>query len=177
MYSKIKIAGHPIHPMLVAFPVAFYTAAVVCYIVYGANQNPFWFRVGVVANGAGIVMAVVAALPGFIDWLAIPAAKKAKRVGLNHMLCNVGALLLFAINFFIQQPKWNEAQPDSSPSVILTVIGLVLTVTAGFLGWSLIQNHHVGVSLTEEQQRLEPTDGVSTDHDITQTAQHRHGLT
>jgi uncharacterized membrane protein len=162
MYSKIKIAGHPVHPMLINYPVALYTASVVCYIVYGANTNPFWFKVAVVANGAGVLMAIVAALPGFIDWLAIPGAKKAKKVGLNHMLCNVGALLLFAINFFMQYKKWNEAQPDASPSVLLTVLGLILTVIAGFLGWSLIQNHHVGISLTEEQKRLEPQDGVKS---------------
>ena len=40
MYSKVKIAGHPIHPMLVAFPVAFYTATLVCYLVYNSNEDP-----------------------------------------------------------------------------------------------------------------------------------------
>ena len=63
MYSKVKIAGHPVHPMLVAYPVAFYTATLVCYIAYNSNQNPFWFKVAVVANVAGAVMAAVAAIP------------------------------------------------------------------------------------------------------------------
>ena len=160
MYSKVKIAGHPVHAMLVAFPVAFYAATLVGFIAYQANENPFCFRVAVLANGAGIVMAVVAALFGFIDWLGIPSAKRAKRVGLNHMLLNVGALVLFGINFFIQYPKWDEVQPNSSPSIMLTALGLILTLMAGFLGWSLVQKHHVGVSLTAEQQRIDPVDGV-----------------
>ena len=75
MYSKVKIAGHPIHPMIIAYPVAFYTATLVCFIVYHSNLNVFWFKVAVVANAAGVVMAVVAALPGFIDWLGIPSEK------------------------------------------------------------------------------------------------------
>lgn len=79
MYSKIKIFGHPIHPMLVAYPIAFYTATLVCYIVYNSNQNVFWFKVAYAANLAGIIMAVVAALPGFIDWLYIPSNTAAKK--------------------------------------------------------------------------------------------------
>jgi uncharacterized membrane protein len=61
MQSKIKVFGHPLHPMLIAFPVAFYTASVVCYIAYNSNANPFWFKVALVANIAGVIMAAVAA--------------------------------------------------------------------------------------------------------------------
>src|SRR3954462_4309431 len=86
MYSKIKIFGHPIHPMLIAYPVAFYTATLVCYLVYLLNGDPFWFQVGVIANWAGVVMAAVAAVPGFLDWmLGIPAGTAPKRTGLQHM--------------------------------------------------------------------------------------------
>ena len=72
------------------------------------------------------------------------------------MICNVLALLLYGGNLYLQYPKWNETQPDESPAIILTAIGMILTLIAGFLGWSLIQKHHVGVELTSEQQRLEP---------------------
>ena len=95
MYSKVKIAGHPVHPMLIAFPVAFYTAALVCYIVYNNNDNPFWFKVALVANVAGVAMAALAAIPGFIDWLFIPPDSSAKKTGLFHMVCNVLALVCY----------------------------------------------------------------------------------
>jgi uncharacterized membrane protein len=160
MESKIKIAGHPVHPMLIAYPVAFYTAALVCFIVYHCNTNVFWFKVAIVANIAGVILALVAAIPGFVDWLGISKIRKAKKVGLNHMICNVLALIFFAINAWLQYPKWNEATPDESPAIILTAIGMILTLIAGFLGWSLIQKHHIGVSLTVEQEHLEPADGV-----------------
>lgn len=95
MYSKVKIAGHPVHPMLVAYPVAFYTATLACYIVYNSNLNPFWFKVAVVANVAGAIMAAVAAIPGFIDWLFIPANSQPKKDRLipHDMQCNSVSLL------------------------------------------------------------------------------------
>lgn len=145
MYSKIKIFGHPIHPMLVAFPVAFYTGALAAFIAYNSNSDPFWFKVGYVANAAGVIMAVVAALPGFIDWLYIPSDSRAKKTGVFHMLCNVTALLLFAANIWMIKDRWDDPAPALGWALILTGLGFVLTLVAGFLGWTLVQKHHVGV--------------------------------
>ena len=161
MYSKIKIAGHPLHAMLVPFPVAFYTATMVCFITYACNMDLFWFKVALKANCAGVAMAALAALPGFIDWLFIPKIKKAKNVGLAHMLCNVTALMLFSLNIYIQCKHLDELQPSATAAIILSSAGFALTLTAGFLGWSLVQNHHIGVSLTEEQEKIDPVDGVN----------------
>ncbi|HEX6191286.1 MAG TPA: DUF2231 domain-containing protein [Chitinophagaceae bacterium] len=154
MYSKAKIAGHPIHPMLVGFPVAFYTATLVCYLVYSSNQDVFWFRVGVVANTAGAIMAAVAAIPGFIDWLFIPKETRAKKTGLLHMICNVVALICFAVAAWINCPKWEESNPALGISIPLTAVGFILTLVAGFLGWTLVQKHHVGIDLDQPVQRL-----------------------
>jgi uncharacterized membrane protein len=154
MYSKVKIFGHPIHPMLVAFPVAFYTATLVCYIVYNSNHNPFWFKVAVVANIAGAGMAVLAAIPGFIDWLFIPGDSRAKKTGLFHMICNVLALVCFAATAWIECPKRNDISPTLGPAIPLTAIGFILTLVAGFLGWALVQKHHVGVDMEPPAQRL-----------------------
>lgn len=153
MYSKIKIAGHPVHPMLVAYPIAFYTATFVCYVVFNSKQDPFWFRIAFLANAAGVIMALVAALPGFIDWaIGIPAKHRAKSIGLKHMLCNVSALALFAFNWFSHSGQWNSPMPDSSGAVVLSGGGLILTIIAGFLGWQLVQRHHIGIDpLTSEE--------------------------
>jgi uncharacterized membrane protein len=148
MYSKVKIAGHPVHPMLIAFPVAFYTAALASFITYNANANPFWFRVGIVANAAGVGMAVLAALPGFIDWLNIPSDTRAKRTGMVHMVSNVIVLALFAINLYMQWGKWNDTAPSLGSALILTGAGFLITLIAGFYGWTLVQTHHVGVDMT-----------------------------
>ena len=159
MHSKVKLAGHPIHPMLVAYPIVLYTATLVCYIVYSSNHDVFWFRVAYVANISGVIMAVVAALPGLIDWLNIPSDSRAKKKGFFHLVCNVIALILFALCFFLQKDKWNESQPTIGLSIPLTAGGFLLTSIAGFLGWTLLQKHHVGIdSFTEDEKKLEITE-------------------
>jgi uncharacterized membrane protein len=145
MRTKVNIAGHPVHTMLVAFPVAFYTATLVCYCVYAYNIDPFWFKVGIVANIAGVVMAAFAAIPGFIDWLFIPPDASAKRVGFFHMICNVLALVCYGITAFITCKKWDDADATLGIAIPLTAAGFILTGIAGFLGWAMVQKHHIGV--------------------------------
>jgi len=157
MYSKVKILGHPVHPMLVGFPVAFYTATFVGFVVYAATDNPFWYRLAVVANWAGVVTAAVAALPGFIDWATgIPRGTAAKQTGLIHMALNVTALTVFLINGLVTTDRWDEVFPPSGVGIVLSAIGVMFTMGAGFFGWKLVQDHHVGVRLSPEQERLEP---------------------
>ncbi|HWJ26951.1 MAG TPA: DUF2231 domain-containing protein [Flavisolibacter sp.] len=153
MYSKVKIAGHPIHPMLIAYPVAFYTATLVLFIIYNSKQDSFYFKVAVLANAAGVIMAAVAAIPGFIDWLFIPRNASAKKTGITHMVCNVLALVLFGINLWMQLPKYNEANPVTGPAVLLTALGFILTLIAGFLGWTLVQKHHVGIDESTQDSK------------------------
>lgn len=159
MYSKVKLAGHPIHPMLVAYPVVLYTATLVCYIVYSSSRDIFWFKVAYIANLSGVIMAIIAALPGFIDWLNIPSDSRAKKTGFFHLTCNVLALILFAACFFLQKDKWNEAQPAVGLAIPLSAAGFLLTSIAGFLGWTLLQKHHVGIDpLTEDEKKLAITE-------------------
>ncbi len=157
MYSKMKVMGHPLHPMLIAFPVTFYVTTLGAYIAFAATQNPFWFRVGFVANVAGVLMALVAAIPGFVDWsIGIPKGTMAKETGLKHMLLNLTALAVFTFNALLQSGQWNNPVPDATGAVLLSLIGVSITAAAGYLGWALVQTHHVGVDLTPEQEKLEP---------------------
>jgi uncharacterized membrane protein len=156
MYSKAKLLGHPVHPMLVGFPVAFYTATLASYGAYAATGDHFWFQLGVVANLAGVVGAAFAAVPGFIDWaMGIPSGHPAKAVGLEHLLLNVTALLLFGIDAYLQYGQWSDPTPSSGVAIALAAVGMGLTVAAGFLGWNMVQKHHVGIDLTADQPRID----------------------
>ncbi|MGE0547158.1 MAG: DUF2231 domain-containing protein [Kofleriaceae bacterium] len=158
MYSKAKIAGHPVHPALVAFPIAFYTAALFGFTVYWASGDALWFRIGVVANIGGVITALIAAVPGFIDWaIGVPTGSPAKITGLKHMLLQVSASIVFLINAVLQWQKWSSLEPAVGASVILSLLGLVLVAFGAALGWRLVASHHVGVELTPEQELLEPT--------------------
>jgi uncharacterized membrane protein len=155
MYSKVKLLGHPVHPMLVGYPVAFYTASLACYVWYYFHPEVFWFRMGISMNTAGVLTAIAAALPGLIDWLAIPVQRQARKTGFQHMLFNITALLLFVINLYFQCPKWQDVQPYAESAIVLSGLGFTCTIIAGFLGWKMVQKHHAGVQLTPEQQKLE----------------------
>jgi uncharacterized membrane protein len=152
-YSKASIKGHPIHPMLVSFPIALYTSGVVSTIVFAATSDSFWYRAAMTLFLAGAAMAAVAAIPGTIDLFAgIPRRDHATRnTGIIHFGLNMLSLALFAGAGFSMLAAWMHPtgavswMPWKLP-LILSVIGLVLTMGAGFFGWKLVQTHHVGVS-------------------------------
>lgn len=154
MFSKVKLLGHPVHVMIVAFPVAFYVATLVSFIVSAFSGDPFWFRLGLVANIAGVVTAAAAAVPGFIDWTAIPSKHPAKAAGLQHLLLNLGALAVFVVNAVLHANSWNEYDPSAGLAVALAVVGVGLTLTAGYLGWELVGNYHVGVDMPSSPARI-----------------------
>jgi uncharacterized membrane protein len=152
MYSKARIAGHPIHPMLVAFPLAFYTATVATLLAYIGTREVFWYRSAMVANLAGIVTAVIAALPGMVDLLALPRGSRARAAGLKHAGFNLAATLLFAITAVVLYETWTHRMMiggeylfDATVPLALAVIAWLAMVIAGSLGWTLVQTHHVGI--------------------------------
>jgi hypothetical protein len=122
MYSKIKIAGHPVHPMLVAFPVVCYTGTLVAFAVYG-----------------------------------IPRDSAAKLIGLAHATLNVAALGLFAAVLASYVSNWNGPAIGATLGIVLSAIGVAATLGAGFLGWTLVQDYHVGIQLAPEQELAEAT--------------------
>lgn len=149
MYSKAKLAGHPIHPMLVAFPIAFYTATVVALIVYGGGANPFWYHAAFWTALAGVVMAVVAAVPGLVDLVSLPDKSRAKDTGLKHAAFNLLTLGLFVIDTIVLGVDWYSAGPlHWGWPLVLGLIGLASMAVAGSLGWKMVQTHHVGIKPT-----------------------------
>ena len=152
MYSKARIAGHPIHPMIVVFPIAFYTATVATLLAYVGTREAFWYRVAMVANLAGIITAALAVIPGAIDLFSLPARSRARAVGLKHAGFNLLATGLFAITAFLLYNAWShrvmvdgEYVFDATVPLAMSVVAWVSMVIAGSLGWTLIQTHHVGV--------------------------------
>lgn len=157
MYSKVKIGGHPVHPMLVAFPIACYVGTLVGFAVYTANSGIFWLNLAIALAVVGAGSALVAALAGFVDWaFGIPRDSKAKLVGLAHMLLNVTAVGLIAAAAGEYFPNWNGPNTGSALGLGLSSAAVLLTLAAGSLGWMLVQTFHVGIHLTLDQERDEP---------------------
>src|SRR5690242_1591743 len=142
MESKIKIAGHPVHPMLIVFPLGLLATAVAFDIVGLASGDAAWFTISFWMIAAGIIGGLVAALPGLIDWWAIPQNTRAKAIGLWHGVGNVVVVLLFAISWFIR--RGNNDVP-SSGALVLSFAAVLLALVTGWLGGELVDRLGVGV--------------------------------
>src|SRR5207237_10715640 len=70
--STASIAGHPIHPMLIPFPIAFFVATFVCDLVFWGTRNASWADATLWLLGAGLIMAALAAVAGLTDFLSEP---------------------------------------------------------------------------------------------------------
>lgn len=160
MYTKARIAGHPIHPAIVAFPVALYTATVVALLVFAGTKDGFWYRAAMWTNVAGVVMAGVAAIPGLIDLVSLPRRTRARTTGIRHAGFNVLSLVLFVVSAVMLWRSYHSpATADGTfhyafaAPLVLTIIGLASTMVAGALGWTLVQTHHVGIKPTQHTAR------------------------
>ena len=116
----------------------------------------FWLKLAIALNVVGVGMAVVAALPGAIDWaFGIRSGTGAKRDGAKHGLLNVSSLGFFAEALAIYAGHWNGPATSATAGVVLAAFGWLCTLAAGWYGWMLVQGWHVGVDMHESQVRSE----------------------
>jgi len=102
MESKVKFAGHPVHPMLIVFPLGLLATAVIFDIIYLVSSNSQWTVVAYYMIGAGIIGGLAAAAFGWLDWIAIPTGTRARRIGLWHGIGNVVVVGLFILSWVLR---------------------------------------------------------------------------
>ena len=140
--SSVAIAGHPIHPVIVVFPVAFLTAAAGTDIGYWLTKDYFWARASTWLIGLGLVAGILAALVGMSDFLKIPRVRK-RTAGWAHMTLNVVALVLTAVNFGM---RFNDPTGFIIPlGTVTSVVVATLLGAGGWYGGELSFRHKVGV--------------------------------
>lgn len=145
--STAAVAGHPIHPILIPFPIAFLTGALVTDIVYWATDETFWARMSLWLIVAGFVMGGVAASVGLIDFLTIERARTVQ-AGWLHLGANVVALVLALVNLLV---RWNAPAASVIPTgLILSVVVAGLLGFGGWYGGELAYRHKIGVIDHEE---------------------------
>jgi uncharacterized membrane protein len=147
MQGKLTFKDHPIHPMLVPFPIAFWVGSLIADIAYFVTDNDFWTSMGTVLIGFGIIGALLAAVFGVIDYLTTPMPQKVKRTATMHMLLNVGITTLYAINLSLRYQT-----PETATGYVLSVIAIVALLYSGWLGGDLAYEHRVGVKEEKAQE-------------------------
>ena len=130
--------------MLVVFPFALWTTAMVFDTIAMVSGHSTLRAVAFYNIGAGIIGAVAAAVPGFIDYLTLSG--RAARVGTWHAVLNVTALALFALSWLLRT-RWGAGVVGSDPWLPLLVgfVGLAVVFASGWLGGTLVYEHGVGV--------------------------------
>ena len=142
MPSRAKFAGHPVHPMLVVFPLGLLSAAVIFDIIYLMSGHSQWAVVAHYMIGAGVVGGLAAALFGWVDWLGIPSGTRAKRIGLWHGLTNGAVLALFILSWMLR--RGNPALPPTG-AIVAGLSAVVFAVIAAWLGGEMVYRLGVGV--------------------------------
>jgi uncharacterized membrane protein len=142
MESHVKLLGHPVHPMLVVFPLGLLGMAVIFDVFAIALSQGYWSEIALWMMVSGVVMGLMAAPFGLIDWLAIPAGTRAKRIGALHGLGNVVVLLMFAASAWL---RWNAPQTPTGFAIGLSAGGCALALVTGWLGGELVERLGVGI--------------------------------
>lgn len=146
MASPASIAGHPIHPMLIPFPIALWVFSLVADIIYLWQDNVGWAWMAFWTLLAGCLGAIAAAVFGIIDYLAIED-KQVVKVANWHARLNVLALLLFAASWYLRTNNGSDMINRSlTIPVALSVVGVIVVAISGWLGGELVFKHGVGVN-------------------------------
>lgn len=155
MATPASIRNHPIHPMLVVFPFALWSTAVVFDIIGVVTGNVMYRAVAFYNIGVGILGALAAAVPGFIDYLTLQG--RAARVGTWHAVFNVAALALFTLSW-LGRTRWGAGKIgfDSWLPELAALIGLALVIPSGWLGGSLVYVHGTGVTPAAARSQAPP---------------------
>ena len=144
MQSKASIAGHPVHPMLIPFPLALWVTSFAADILFYFVRHPTLLVISKFLLAAGCLGAVAAAIPGIIDWLAIKNGD-VKRVANWHARLNIIALVVFAISLFLRLGRYSHLVGRRlTVPFLLSLVGVILIAISGWLGGELVFHYDVG---------------------------------
>lgn len=142
MESRAKLLGHPIHQMLIVFPLGLLAMAVIFDLLAIGMANGYWSEVAFWMIAAGVVTGLLAAPFGAIDWWAIPSGTRAKRIGAVHGVGNVLVVVLFALSWLMRSDA--PRMPEVAALTLSFAAGFLALIT-GWLGGELVNRLSVGV--------------------------------
>lgn len=141
-HSTVAVAGHPLHPMLITFPIAFLLGGLGSDVLFLLSEDPFWARMSLWLIGGGTVMGSLAGITGTVELLAVRGIRRFSRAW-NHFVASV---MLLAAAF----ANWLWRIPDMEAAiwpwgVYMSGLTAGLVGFAGWLGGGLVFEHQVGI--------------------------------
>jgi uncharacterized membrane protein len=145
MSTPASIKKHPVHPMMVGFPIGLWVFALVCDLVHVASGRAIWQSVATFCVAGGIVGAILAAVPGVIDYFSIDEAEM-RGIANRHLAVNLGAVVIFAMNLWLRF----RLPADSIVPLGLSVLGVLAMGVGGWLGGEMVYVKGMGVEAVEK---------------------------
>jgi nitrite reductase/ring-hydroxylating ferredoxin subunit/uncharacterized membrane protein len=143
MRSKASFWGHPSHPALIPFPLAFMTGAFVFDLAGSWLNAPALWTTGAHLALAGVLTGVVAAIPGLVDFVyTVPPNSSGRKRAIRHMSSMVSAMVLFAV------ARWLRGDAANPPDIVILAIeglGTIALMVGGWHGGTLVSRNQVSV--------------------------------
>jgi uncharacterized membrane protein len=147
MSSPASFKGHPFHPIIIPLPIGLWIFSIVSDLIFKFGLGgAVWNDVALYTLAGGIIGALIAALPGFIDLVGL-TNPKTKSIAIWHMLINLLAVVLYCVNFWL---RMHRAPGDNVP-ILLSIIGVVLIIISGWLGGEMVYVRGVAVKQPPDQ--------------------------
>ena len=170
--SRAAIAGHPLHPLLVPFPIAFLVGALASDLAFWGSGDLFWARASEWLLGAGLVMGTLAAVAGLVDFLSIREARVGA-VGWVHFLGNATAMLLALWN--LVQRLNGDSTAILPGGVILSALVVAIFLVTGWLGGELVFRYRIAVIEPESAAPMRLEHGANVDRPSSNPRSGTHG--
>lgn len=145
--TVVALARHPLHPMLVTFPIAFFIGALPADLAFWYTGDAFWARVAVWLLGAGSLMGLLAAVTGTIELLSVAGIRR-RPASWNHFVVAVMLLSVQFINWLLRISQPEEAVIPLG--MYLSGLGALLVAAAGWMGGHLVFEHQIAVGEEDE---------------------------
>ena len=157
MEARAKLLGHPIHQMLIVFPLGLLAMGVIFDLIHFATEEAVFAAVAYWMMVAGIAGGLLAAPFGFIDWLGIPRATRAWRIGALHGGGNLVVVALFLASVWL---RTNAPLPLPTVAYVCSFAGAALALVTGWLGGELVNRLGIGVA---EEANVDAPSSLHTD--------------
>jgi uncharacterized membrane protein len=146
MHTPASILKHPIHPMLIVFPIGLWIFSLACDLIrLAGGAGDAWITVAFYSMVGGLIGALCAAVPGLIDLIYYKGGTPpVKKLALTHMTINLIVVALYAINIWLRSSEFGVKGASMSTPVLLSIIGVALLFVSGWLGGQMVHVYGVG---------------------------------